>query len=385
MIKILHIISGDLWAGAEAQALTLISRLAQTPGTEVAAVVMNEGELMHKLRGGGISVFVLNEERLNPARLLLDLRGLMMRWHPDVIHTHRAKENILGSIANRVARNVPSVRTIHGGSEHQVKDIWDRIRHGTITRLDRWCGRALQQRIIAVSEELGSRIVKDFPLDKIVVIENGIDAEALRDAVGTAEFRVREPHYTHLGMVGRLVAVKRVDLFLAAAALLRRRLPGRDWRFHLFGDGPLRGDLAELSERLGVADVVTFHGHRKDIATCVAALDAVVMCSDHEGMPMAALEAAILGVPIVAHAVGGLPDIVPEEFLVTRHEPAGYVDGVLRAFDSNGRAIARSRAEQLSIKYSAQANAERIRAVYEQVLAERVRCSTANHSRSAGT
>ena len=60
---------------------------------------------------------------------------------------------------------------------------------------------------------------------------------------------------------------------------------------------PLRSDLQVLSEQLRISGVTTFHGHRADIATCIGGLDALVICSDHEGMPMTALEAAALEFP----------------------------------------------------------------------------------------
>lgn len=85
---------------------------------------------------------------------------------------------------------------------------------------------------------------------------------------------------------------------------------------------------------------------------------------------MISLEAAALGVPVVAHAVGGLLDVVPEEFLVTRHDPRGYSTGILRALCADGRAIAARRAVAALTQFSARRNAERVRALYEEVVAE---------------
>jgi glycosyltransferase involved in cell wall biosynthesis len=283
-----------------------------------------------------------------------------------VIHTHREKENILGSLANRVWRNVPSVRTIHGGREDSGKST----RRRAILALDRWCGRTLQQRLIAVTRELGARVTGEFPAEKIVVIENGVDTAAVRAEKGIAEFRTAEPEVTHIGIVGRLVEVKRVDLFLEMAAALLRQYPQRPWRFHVFGEGPERSRLEEIARQLQISDGVTFHGHRQDIATCIAGLDVLVICSDHEGMPMTALEAAVLEVPTVAHAVGGLVEVVAREFLVARHEVDGYRDGILRALRGDGRAIAEKHAIATGKQFSAERNAARVRAVYEQVTAE---------------
>jgi glycosyltransferase involved in cell wall biosynthesis len=367
-LRILHIISGDLWAGAEVQACTLIAGLVRIPDTEVAAVVMNEGRLADELRAVGIRVVVMNEEKLGPLQIGLLLRRLLKSWRPDVIHTHREKENILGMLANRACGNVPLVRTMHGGDEHTGAAGWRRIRHALVMKLDRWCGRASQHRVIAVSRDLGIRLARDFPADRIVLIENGVDAEAIRATRGVAEFRTADPNSMHIGIVGRLVPVKRVDIYLQTAAHLRCKCPEVSWRFHVFGDGLGRSDLEALSERLQISDVTTFHGYRPDIATCIGGLDALVICSDHEGMPMTALEAAALEVPTIAHAVGGLVDVAPQAFLVARHDAEGYGEAILRAIGAEGRSIARARAAEALLRFSAKGNAERVRALYQQLV-----------------
>src|SRR5277367_5793662 len=119
-VRVLHIISGDLWAGAEAQAFTQLSALHEANVT-VAAALLNEGELAARLRARGVPVTVLDESRLSGTGILLALRRLMREWRPDIVHTHRTKENILGSLANRLAGNVPSVRTVHGASEDKSR------------------------------------------------------------------------------------------------------------------------------------------------------------------------------------------------------------------------------------------------------------------------
>jgi L-malate glycosyltransferase len=369
-LRVLHVASGDLWAGAEVQAFTLISHLTRIPNTEVAAVLMNEGVLADKLRSAGVPVYVVDERKVASPWILGRLCGIIRTWRPSVIHTHREKENILGSVASRLCRNVPSVRTIHGGPEASVVRGWKGARRRAVSALDRWCGRALQRRLIAVTRELGVRVTGELPAEKIVVIENGVDSAAVRAEKGIAEFRIAEPDATHVGIVGRLVEVKRVDLFLETAAALLGLLPQRGWRFHVIGDGPERSRLEGVCERLQISDKVTFHGHRQDSATCIGGLDALVICSDHEGLPMTALEAAALAVPTVAHAVGGLVDVVPDEFLVTRHEASGYRDGILRALHADGRVIAESRASTTLHRFSAQRNAERVHALYEHVTAQ---------------
>jgi L-malate glycosyltransferase len=364
-LKVLHVISGDLWAGAEVQAHTLISNLEKQPQIEIAAALLNEGELTQRLRATRACVNVFDERRLGSLQIMAGLRALMDRWQPDIVHTHRSKENVLGALANRFGRNVPSVRTAHGASEHAPRGLKARGRHALIGALDRWCARHAQQKIIAVSGQLGVQLAEELPPGKIVVIENGVDPDAVLAQRHPVEFRLQEPESIHIGIVGRLVPVKRVDLFLRMAASLLQDSPQRRWRFHVFGDGPLRDSLRALANELGLAAALTFHGHRTDIIACMAALDAVVMCSDHEGLPMTALEAVVLGTPMVAHAVGGLTAVLSQANLVREHDAGGYAAAVARIL-ANHSATTTVRARVLE-EYSAARNAARVRGLYEQL------------------
>lgn len=370
-IRALHVISGDLWAGAEVQTYNLIGQLQRIPGVAVAAVVLNPGMLSEKLQALDLEVEVVDEARLGAVRILQRLSNFYRRWHPSVIHTHRDKENILGFLANRMADNVPMVRTVHGAEEHAGWLSWRAIRRMGIVAIDRWVTTRSRETVIAVSQALGTVLREIYPAERVVVIENGVDFDAVRAQVAPVDFRLAAPEATHVGLVGRLVPVKRADLFLRTAALLRQSDPDRQWRFHLLGDGPMRGLLEAEAEILKISSSVAFHGHRSDIASCLAGLDVLIICSDHEGLPMTALEAVAVGVPTVAHAVGGLTDVIPREGWVTQHDAKGYRDAVLSALRPDSRLIAERAAQRNRERYSAANNATLTHALYERMLGRR--------------
>ena len=367
-VRVLHIISGDLWAGAEVQAYTLIAQLHRSPGTVVGAVVMNSGFLFRKLRLLGIDVEVFDETQLNAFSIALRLKGFIQDWQPDVIHTHRDKENILGAIANLLTRRMPSVRTVHGSEEHRGALGWRAVRRRMVSSVDRWVQCASGQTVVAVSVELAARLAERSPKQRIVVIENGVDVEGLRAQLNSSGGAFAKSGGTHIGIVGRLVAVKRIDLFLEMARRLLNEEPTRTWAFEVIGQGPERENLVTLCNRLEITEHVTFRGHCESIAKYMSGLDVLVMCSDHEGMPMAALEAAALGVPTVAHAVGGLIDVVPKELQVTQHDARGYAEAVLRALLGDSRQVAANHAKRVLEKYSAVRNAERTVTLYRELL-----------------
>lgn len=85
---------------------------------------------------------------------------------------------------------------------------------------------------------------------------------------------------------------------------------GSSARFIIVGDGGLRDSLRDYASQLGIAERVHFLGWRKDMVPVYAALDLLALTSDNEGTPVAVIEAMAAGVPVVATAVGGVPDVV---------------------------------------------------------------------------
>lgn len=326
--RVVHIISGDLWAGAEAQTYTLIKHLQ--PLCDIHAILFNEGTLATKLRTLGIPLSILDESCLNSWQILLQLRTRLKALKPDVVHTHRQKENILGALANASANRSFCIRTAHGAPE--FNGTWKT----TLQRkLDQWVGNHLQDAVIAVSSDLKHQLADRFPHAKVKVVHNGIDTEELLSQVSEADFKAKAPTKRHIGIIGRLVPVKRVDLFLDTAAVLNQD-PQLSCHFHVIGEGPLRAALEQQAKELGLAEAVTFHGHRSDIPSCIHSMDAIVICSDHEGTPMVALESLALGTPVVAHKTGGLVEILSDHpnLLIQQQSAKAFASGVARILHS---------------------------------------------------
>jgi glycosyltransferase involved in cell wall biosynthesis len=330
----------------------------------IHVVLMNEGELACRLRSLGIQTSVLPETTLNSFNILIGLVRLMQVFRPDIIHTHRQKENILGNLANviafpRASLRPRSIRTVHGAPESsctgkQKIQVW----------LDAWVGRRLQRGFIAVSADLAQKLRGNFPSVDIHVVQNGVDTAALSRDLMKADFKLAAPGHRHIGIIGRLESVKRIDIFLEMAAImLQADLCGHPLQFHIIGDGSLREAMMQRAAKLGLSTHVKFHGHRSDIASCIFSLDVMVMCSDHEGTPMAALEALALGVRLVAHDVGGLHELLSAypELLVTQHGPRFYANAVARVL-TEGSVL-----PGLDLNYSADNNALRVLRIYRNV------------------
>jgi len=323
-VKVLHIISGDLWAGAEVQAYTLLTSLPQE--FELLVILMNHGELEQRLITAGIKTQVIDERSTTSIKIIRELMTCIRHFSPHIIHTHRQKENILGTIANLLSqwpksKRIRSLRTVHGAPEHSATGLKQ-----LIIKLDQACGNYGQDAIISVSDDLTQKLQGQFKAERIYTIHNGINVQQLAQVKPASDIREGAEKTLHLGIIGRLEAVKRVDIFLQTAAYLIQQAPEQRFHFHVIGDGKLRAQLEELSNQLGLETAVRFHGHRTDSQAAIAAMDFVIMCSDHEGTPMTALETLALGKPLIAHKIGGLAEILQHypELLVSRHSPEGY-------------------------------------------------------------
>ena len=110
-VTICHVISGDLWGGAEAQATALIAGLASH--VNVCVIVFNRGELCSRIERSGIAIDVADESTLGFVGMVRRIHGILGHRRPDVVHVHGFKENLIAGIAARM-RGIGVVRTHHG-------------------------------------------------------------------------------------------------------------------------------------------------------------------------------------------------------------------------------------------------------------------------------
>lgn len=368
-MKVLQVASGDLWAGAEVQFFYLCRQLRRQ-GVDVHAVLFNEGILAERLRGEGVPLTVFPESRLSAPQLFRCFADHLKVLAPQLIHTHRYKENILVSLANLLTARAVCVRTVHGGQE--IHAPWWRIHQHAIRYLNVFCGRYLQQAIIAVSAELGDSLRPVYGHGKLHVIENAIDVDYVDGLARRPPAVAVNADTFNIAIVGRLVPVKRHDLLLAA--LKQLRAAGEDnWRLFVIGDGPLKAAMEALSVEYGLTDVVQFTGAVDPVYPLLARMDLLVMPSDHEGLPMTLLESMALQVPVVAHRIGGIPVVVGDgqyATLVDAHSPEGYREAIAAIMhDAAGRSMkARDARNHVRASYDVAAKTSAFVALYRQLL-----------------
>ncbi|MCK4546907.1 MAG: glycosyltransferase family 4 protein [Candidatus Eisenbacteria sp.] len=155
------------------------------------------------------------------------------------------------------------------------------------------------------------RTIHGMKHSRIERVYNGVDLAEYSPASNAEELRRNlglEEGEKAIGIIGRLDAQKRHDLFLEAAREVHAR--HGEARFLVVGDGALRASLEAMAGRLGIESVVRFLGYREDMPAVLGALDVVVFSSSHEGMPFAMLEAMAMGKPVVTSDVFGISEVI---------------------------------------------------------------------------
>ena len=209
---ILHIFSGDLWAGAEVMVFNLLNRLKDDPELEIIALSLNEGVLSDKLRRAGLETYVIPERKHSFTIIFLKAIGLLGKRRIDCIHTHRYKENLLGLLLSKVLGAKKLITTMHGMSEHRQsagKGDDDDERLSLSTKINYYMLKKQFTDVITVSNEMKETLTRKFGFtpENVKVIHNGIPfPQPLSLPVSTPFF--------HIGTVGRMVPIKDYDLFL---------------------------------------------------------------------------------------------------------------------------------------------------------------------------
>ncbi len=240
-------------------------------------------------------------------RLPFRLTRLFRRLRPDIVHSR----NWAAFDAIPAARMAGVPVVIHG--EHG-RDAQDPLGQNRRRKWLRWGFHPLVDRFVTVSHDLRQWLVGTVgvPERKVLTIHNGVDTNRFND-MDRAEERqalgIGDDWFV-IGSVGRLDPVKDYGSLLEAFAGLCRRHPRS--LLVLAGDGPVRGPLEKHAAELGVTDRVRFLGERDDIPRVLKAFDVFVLPSIAEGMSNAILEAMATGLPVVATAVGGNPELVED-------------------------------------------------------------------------
>jgi sugar transferase (PEP-CTERM/EpsH1 system associated) len=365
--------------GLENGLVNLINRMPRERYRHAIVCLKDATDFSERIRVPDVPIHALNKREGHDLALFGRLFKLLRELKPDIVHTR----NLAALECQWPAWLAGVPHRVHG--EHG----WDVFDPGGSNRKYQWLRRLhrpLIHRYIPLSRQIEGylRETVGIPVEKIRRICNGVDT-ALFHPRGVAKSAVEDCPFpldgsvTVVGTVGRMHGVK--DQLTLVRAFLR--LLGKSPRFRarlrlmLVGEGPLREKALEGLRQAGAEDLAWLPGEREDVAELLRLLDIFVLPSQAEGISNTLLEAMATGLPVVATAVGGNPELVVDGvtgYLVPPAQPeamatalAGYLDNpVLKS--AHGQAGLRRVREEFSLD----AMVQRYMAVYDESMDTRI-------------
>ena len=271
-----------------------------------------------------------------PARdlfALLRLRALFRKQRIDLVHTHSSKAGLLGRCAAFLAGVPVVVHTVHGWSFNDTQPAWKRRFYVALER----AAAGVTTHFVVVSSrdrERGLALRIGRP-DRYSVVRSGIEIDRFATPAAPRE-RTRAdlgfgPEDVVVGTLACLKPQKAPLDFVRAAEAAHEKVPAL--RFFIAGDGELRGPVEALIRERGLDGVVRVLGWRRDVTDLLHAMDIFLLTSRFEGLPRSVLQAMAAGVPVVATAVDGTPEVVADGetgLLVPPAEPEAAARAVAR-------------------------------------------------------
>jgi glycosyltransferase involved in cell wall biosynthesis len=234
------------------------------------------------------------------------------------------------------------------------------------------------RRVVTVCNDFARQLErKGVPANRIRVVRNPVRASLAMDAAEKVRLRAK----LGLGQANVILSVGRLsrekghaDLLRAMQVLRKSRQAGPSLHLLIVGDGPERGTLQSLCSNLKLQDCVTFTGHQSDVGPYYAAADVFVLPSHSEGSPNVLLEALAAELPMVATAVGGIPEVLSDDvnaLLVPSQAPETLASAIGRLLDEpqlRQRLIANGK--EVVAQHNPQAYFRNVLGIFEEVMGE---------------
>ena len=312
----------------------------------------------------GLETSVIPVSNAYDPRAAAKLKRLLDDNDASLLCTHDYRSHLIGH-AVRLRSNRPHLCFARGYTQDDLKvRLYQMMDHRLMHRADH---------VVAVSQQLAlalkSRRLKS---DRITVVHNAVDPVQW-DGVAPADVRRRFGFNQDTQIVltaGRFSQEKGQRFFVRAAAKMLRTHPRL--RFVLFGDGPDLDAVRALASDLGVSQAVLCPGFERDIVAVMKGADLLVNPSQSEGLPNVVLEAMAVGLPVVATAVGGVPEVITsghDGLLVEYGDIDRMAEAVIKLTlddDARKRFVAAAR-QTLVERFSFAQQAERLKDVYRKV------------------
>ncbi len=341
--KILFVITKSNWGGAQRYVYDLATSLSKND-FDVEVIAGGNGLLKEKLERAGIPVTSLPSmvRDINVKKELLsaiELWKIFRKKKPDIVHLNSSKAGGLGALAARLAFVPRIIFTAHAWAFNENR--------GTISKLVisflHWCTVFLSHRTIAVSDSVKEHVIHmPFIKNKIEVIHPGLDpfvykekkdARALLQKAAKVTSNELSDKEFWIGTVSELHPVKGIPYAIDAVVFLKEEYP--DLKFYIIGEGEQRALIEKQLVKRRVESQVHLTGFIDDAKTYLKAFDVFVLPSLSEAFGYSLVEAGLVGIPVVASEVGGIPEVVDGAgFLVPSKNGRPIADAIKALIES---------------------------------------------------
>lgn len=236
---------------------------------------------------------------------VLKLARILRQEGVNILHCHKHKAIVYGTIAAVFARTPVVVGHVHGldRTRSRVRRIWNYFLMKKVNKL-LTVGEAVRKDVLNTNPRI--------PPDKVISLGNSVDYAEFADVQITKQeakklLGISSDAFV-FGTVGRLVPTKGLPYLIEAFTKVKQQMPSA--QLVIIGAGRLQNELKRQAAKTLCADSVHFLGHRNNIPELLRAMDVFVLSSIAEGMPRVILEAMASGVPVVGTEVGGIPEIL---------------------------------------------------------------------------
>ena len=362
---ILYAIETSGPGGAEKMLINLVESLDKKRFRPLI-VLLQTGWLDDQLRSRGHQPFIFPLDRMIDIGWLRKAASLIKAEDVNVLHAHEFYMNTYCALLSRFT-GVPCVTTVHGRNYYPEK--W--------YRRSAYRMASKHSAMVAVSNG-----IRDFLQDTVgisgsnlITIRNGIDVDTYTSVLKLRTTTRNEIGLTQeqpvIGCLGNLYPVKGHTYLVQAAATICQRYP--DSVFLFAGRGKMLESLQRQAVQLGVERNMRFLGFRDDTPMLLAAMDLFVLPSLSEGLPLSLLEAMAACKPIIASAVGGIPEVIVHEkngLLVKQADAQALAESVLLLLDNRDLAstIAQQAQKDVIAHHNVTAMTKTYEALYESLL-----------------
>jgi len=321
-------VNGFAIGGGEMKVLELVQRLNKDQYNITVCSVGQGGPLEPEFRKAVDRVEVYHKKSSFDFSLVTKVARLMKEQHIELLQTTLFYADVIGAYAASLAR-VPVVIS------------WEPVTAPFASR-HYWAYKLAMlkiDRVVAVSEDIRQRVIQERKLspDQVVTIHYGVDVDKFapeNQVLTKTDIGVSDDHLV-LGTVARFDYPKGHKYLVAAAPDIVRQFP--NVRFVFAGDGPLRHEIEQQINKLGLNDYFVLLGFRRDVKQLLGVFDLFILPSLSEGLPNAVLEAMACSNPVVATAVNGVVEVIEDGvtgYLVSPKSSAEMTDAIIKMLKS---------------------------------------------------